>query len=469
MLRPQDTATRERKAPRRAVAVPPRRRRRRARRAVVRRAAARTRGRWPCRRATTTSSPTPAVRDHVGDVWYQRDGARAARLGGRADRPALRVGHAPGHGLGRRRRGRPARGRLHAVRGRRHRGTCRRARRCGSPSCVDNTLSFQTIPPGVVEETPAGRRQRYWHDFFNYAGLHRTVWLACTPAAHDRRRHRRHRPRRHHRHGRLPGRRRRRRRPRGAGRAARRRRRARSRTGDRRGGQADRARRAPLGARRRLPLRPRGPAASTAGALVDSYHQTVGVRTVEVRGTEFLINGEPFYFTGFGKHEDHPTPRQGPQRRVPGPRLRAAGVDRRQLVPHLALPLLRGGPRLRRPARHRGHRRDRRGRAEHGPRRRHLRRAGLHDVLADETINDETREVHAQAIRELVARDKNHPSVVLWSIANEPESDTAEARGLLPTAVRRGPRGRPDPAGRLRQRDARARTASAGCRSSPTS
>ena len=44
-----------------------------------------------------------------------------------------------------------------------------------------------------------------------------------------------------------------------------------------------------------------------AGALVDSYHQSVGVRTVEVRGTEFLINGEPFYFTGFGMHEDHPT------------------------------------------------------------------------------------------------------------------------------------------------------------------
>jgi beta-glucuronidase len=44
-----------------------------------------------------------------------------------------------------------------------------------------------------------------------------------------------------------------------------------------------------------------------AGALIDSYHQSVGVRTVEVRGTQFLINGEPFHFTGFGMHEDHPT------------------------------------------------------------------------------------------------------------------------------------------------------------------
>ena len=41
------------------------------------------------------------------------------------------------------------------------------------------------------------------------------------------------------------------------------------------------------------------------GATVaDIYTQPFGVRTVEVRGTEFLINGEPFYFTGFGKHED---------------------------------------------------------------------------------------------------------------------------------------------------------------------
>ncbi|MCZ9990335.1 hypothetical protein OFQ66_10950 [Brachyspira hyodysenteriae] len=29
-----------------------------------------------------------------------------------------------------------------------------------------------------------------------------------------------------------------------------------------------------------------------------------GIRTVKVEGTKFLINGKPFYFTGFGKHED---------------------------------------------------------------------------------------------------------------------------------------------------------------------
>lgn len=48
-------------------------------------------------------------------------------------------------------------------------------------------------------------------------------------------------------------------------------------------------------------------------------------------------------------------------------------------------------------------------------------------TFSPQTIGEATQAVHAQAIRELIARDKNHPSVVLWSIANEPESDTPEA------------------------------------------
>ena len=40
------------------------------------------------------------------------------------------------------------------------------------------------------------------------------------------------------------------------------------------------------------------------GDTDDEYLQPVGLRTVEVKGAEFLINGEPFYFHGFGKHED---------------------------------------------------------------------------------------------------------------------------------------------------------------------
>ena len=35
-----------------------------------------------------------------------------------------------------------------------------------------------------MEDTPDGKRQRYWHDFFNYAGIHRPVWLYSTAPAH---------------------------------------------------------------------------------------------------------------------------------------------------------------------------------------------------------------------------------------------------------------------------------------------
>jgi beta-glucuronidase len=38
------------------------------------------------------------------------------------------------------------------------------------------------------------------------------------------------------------------------------------------------------------------------------------------------------------------------------------------------------------------------------------------------------RELCSQYVRELVVRDKNHPSVIMWSIANEPHSKPPEAK-----------------------------------------
>lgn len=34
---------------------------------------------------------------------------------------------------------------------------------------------------------------------------------------------------------------------------------------------------------------------------------------------------------------------------------------------------------------------------------------------------------HKEVMKELIHRDKNHPSVVMWSVANEPESQYEEA------------------------------------------
>lgn len=38
--------------------------------------------------------------------------------------------------------------------------------------------------------------------------------------------------------------------------------------------------------------------------VIDEYYEEIGIRTVEVRGTDLLINGNPVYLKGFGKHED---------------------------------------------------------------------------------------------------------------------------------------------------------------------
>lgn len=288
-------------------------------------------------------------------------------------------------------------------------------------ACVDNTLSFQSIPPGVVEDTPTGPRQVYWHDFFNYAGLHRSVWLAATPVAH------------------LDD--------------------VTVVTGlDGPDGTVSWAAVAvdADGLDLRAVLRDADGVEVAAGSgeltvagvhrwapgdgylydlevqlvdgteVVDSYHQSVGVRTVEVRGIEFLINGEPFHFTGFGKHEDIPVIGKGHSD--------AYLVHDFELLDWIGANSFRTS--------HYPYSEDVLDYAD-----RHgiviideTAAVGLnmglgggifggqgYTTFSPETIDERSREVHAQAIRELVARDKNHPSVVLWSIANEPESDTEGA------------------------------------------
>ena len=290
---------------------------------------------------------------------------------------------------------------------------------------VDNTLSFQSIPPGVIEDTSAGKRQRYWHDFFNYAGIHRPVWLSATPPTHltdvavvtsldgstgiiDY---------------------------------------TTAATGDDEAGvrvvlrdatgreaavgsggtgtlTVDNVHRWAPGAGYLYDLEVQ--LVDGADTVLDSYHQPVGVRTVAVAGNRFLINGEPFYFTGFGMHEDHA--------------VIGKGHNDAHLLHDFELLKWIGANSFR---------------TSHYPYSQEvLDYADRHGIVvidetaavglnmgigggifssqgyttfSAETINDRTREVHAQAIRELVARDKNHPCVVLWSIANEPESDTEGA------------------------------------------
>jgi beta-glucuronidase len=302
--------------------------------------------------------------------------------------------------------------------------------RAGEPArvtvLVNNTLSFQSIPPGVIEDTPAGRRQRYWHDFFNYAGIHRPVWLYQTDPVH------------------LTD--------------------ITVVTGlDGATGTIDYATESSGAADTRVVLRDASgrPVAEASGAkgtltvdnahrwapgdgylydlevrlvdgdtVLDSYHQSVGIRTVQVSGNRFLINGDPFYFTGFGKHEDLAVIGKGHNDAfmvhdfellewIGANSFRTSHypyssdvldyADRHGIViidetPAVGLNMGLGGG---------------------------IFGGQGYTTFTPDTINDTTREVHAQVIRELVARDKNHPSVVLWSIANEPESDTEGAENYF--------------------------------------
>ena len=422
MLRPQDTATRETKRldGRWAFALDP---------DGVGRSEV-----WfaaPLRDARVMSVPASfndiaadaAVRDYFGDVWYQRvvrvprgwDGQRIVlHFESATHRATVWVGstevvsHEGGY--------RPFAADVSGVpvAGDEVRVTV----------CVNNTLSFQSIPPGVIEDSPTGKKQLYWHDFFNYAGLHRSVWLLATPTTHlddvtvvTR----------------LDG---------------------------ATGTVAYEVVAVGVDAPEvRVVLRDvdGSTVASADGAsgvlsvpdvhrwatgdgylydlevqlvdaeqVVDSYHQPVGVRTVEVRGGEFLVNGEPVYFKGFGKHEDVG--------------VIGKGHNDAYLVHDFELMKWMGANSFR---------------TSHYPYSEEVldyadqqgfllidevAAVGLnmglgggifggqgYTTFSPETINDTTREVHAQAIRELIARDKNHPSVVLWSVANEPESDTEGA------------------------------------------
>src|SRR3954451_10807581 len=284
---------------------------------------------------------------------------------------------------------------------------------------VDNRLTWRSVPPGIVENG----RQTYFHDFFNYAGLHRSVWLYSTPPAHVRD------------VTVVPGF------EGGSGTVDYRVETAGEAAGvqvvllDASGaevahGTGDSGR---LGVDDAHPWRPGGGSLYDlrielveGDDVVDSYTLPVGIRTVEVRGTQFLINGEPFFFTGFGKHEDAA--------------IRGKGHDDALMVHDFALMEWIGANSFR---------------TSHYPYAeevldyadRHgvvvidetaavgqnlgmmagILRRNFPPTFSPETIDDAAREVHAQAIRELVARDKNHPCVVLWSIANEPEADTDAA------------------------------------------
>ncbi len=397
---------------------------------------------WGSRLRTTRESPVPAsyndlfvdaaVRDHVGVAWYQRT-VRVPRGWG-DDRVILRVDAATHEGAV------YAGDELVAT----HVGgytpfeadithLVRAGEEFRLTIGVDNRLTPTTIPPGNVDVDSLGRpRQRYMHDFFNYGGLPRSVWLYSTPREHieditivtD-----------------VDGT-----------------------TGllgftvetadstsevhlrvlDANGADVGESR-GRTGVVEIPDVILWQPGAAYLydvvaelvrdGEVVDSYSLPVGVRTVEVRGNRILINGAPFYFTGFGKHEDSP--------------VRGKGHDDAYLVHDFELMRWMGANSFR--TSHYPYAEevleyaDRQGIVVIGE----TAAVGLNLAIAAGYLGksevmtfgprgafgDATREAHAQHLRELIARDKNHPSIVMWSIANEPDSRDPGARDYFAPLV----------------------------------
>ena len=157
----------------------------------------------------------------------------------------------------------------------------------------------------------------------------------------------------------------------------------------------------------------------TAGE--DVYTLPYGVRSVRVDGIKFLINERPFYFKGYGKHEDT----------FPNGR----GINLPMNTKDISIMKWQQANSFR---------------TSHYPYSEEMMRLCDEEgiVVIDETpavgINlqfggganfngqkigtfdkehgVQTQEHHKDVIRDMISRDKNHACVVMWSIANEPDS-----------------------------------------------
>lgn len=138
------------------------------------------------------------------------------------------------------------------------------------------------------------------------------------------------------------------------------------------------------------------------GSLLDDYHLEVGVREIELKGSELLLNGKPVFLKGFGKHEDFA--------------VLGKGLSFPLIIKDFQLMKWIGANSFR---------------TSHYPYAEEIMQMAdrMGFLVIDEVpavslnfkhVSSKTLENHKKALAELIARDQNHPSVICWSVANEP-------------------------------------------------
>lgn len=138
------------------------------------------------------------------------------------------------------------------------------------------------------------------------------------------------------------------------------------------------------------------------GGVIDRVDLDIGFRDVRINGSSLLLNGEPIQLRGFGKHEDSP--------------IRGRGLDLPLLVRDFQLLRWTGANSVR---------------TSHYPYSEEFLdfadREGMLIIGEAFSINldfrrvtDGTLEAHKAAVEALIRRDVHRPSVIAWSLANEP-------------------------------------------------
>ena len=161
---------------------------------------------------------------------------------------------------------------------------------------------------------------------------------------------------------------------------------------------------------------------SKDGEVLDEYKDRIGIRTVRIEGEKILLNEKPVYLKGYGKHEDFDVIGRGfsypvAKRDFECMKWSGANCFRTSHYPYAeewyrfadeeGFLIIDEVPAV-------GMMRSLMNFVDAG-------RGKYTSFFETETV-PELQKNHLQAVHEMFRRDKNHPSVIAWSLFNEPET-----------------------------------------------